>query len=177
MVNIGNIFTRLKYWRIRFHVFLSRSVGYVVIYVTSLIFVLKIWKLPFSSIVGASFSVLAIITALSALSFTMAPCLSDDDKRIVLYSGENFFHAAIFIIQAILLKYAGEAIGNSNHLELITGMTYLISRIIDLLSVISVVWATYTFLNGYGKLSDFFWKRHISRFEDSRLSDDTSAKD
>lgn len=177
MLNIGNIFTGLKYWRIRFHVFLSRSVGYFVIYITSLIYVLKIWKLPFGSIVGASFSVLAIITALSALSFTMAPCLSDDDKKTVLYSGENFFHASIFIIQAILLKYAGEAIINSNHLELITGMTYFIGKTIDLISVISVIWATYTFLNGYRKLSDFFWKRHISRFEKSQISDDISAVD
>lgn len=155
-----------RYWRLNTQAFLSRYVGYFVIFIASLTYVTDLWKQPIKSIFGMSFSGLAIIVALSALAFTMVPCLTEEkDKRTVLYAGEKFFQSSIFLIQAILLKYAGEAIKGAKLFSAIPSITSVVGTLIDSLSVICVMWSTYVFLYGYNELNDFLWERYLSRMK------------
>ena len=155
-----------RYWRLNAQAFLSRHVGYFVIFIASVTYVTDLWKLPIKSIFGMSFSGLAIIVALSALAFTMVPCLTEEkDKSTVLYAGEKFFQSSIFLIEAILLKYAGEAIKEAKLFSAIQSITSVTGTLIASLSVICVMWSTYVFLYGYNELNDFLWERYLARIK------------
>jgi len=163
-----SLLIKQKYWRLNSQAFLSRYVGYFVIFIASLTYVIDLWTQPIKSISGISFSGLAIIVALSALAFTMIPCLTEDkDKCTILYSGEKFFQSSIFLIQAILLKYAGEAIVGAKLFLEIPSITSIAGKLIGFLSVTCVMWSTFVFLYGYGELNDFLWEQYLSRIKGS----------
>jgi len=172
-----SIFTKQRYWRIHLQAFLSRYVGYFVIFVTSITYVTDLWKQPVKSISAMSISGLAMIVALSALAFTMIPCLSETkDKSTALYAGEKFFQSAIFLIQAILLKYASEAIKEAKMFASVPNVMSVVGTLINSLSVVCAMWATYVFLYGYNELNDFLWERYLNRIKGTGNPPDSTEK-
>ena len=68
-----------------------------------------------TSITNAAF---VIVSVLATLSFRMATGVPDEKvKDRFLYSGERFFHAAILLILASVLKYAALSIANISFFE------------------------------------------------------------
>ena len=172
MANKISIFIKQRIWRLNLQELFSRTLGYFVIFVTALIYVQNLWQLPLKSIANESFSGLGIIVGLSALSFTMYPCLSQDkDKKALLYAGEKFFHSSLLLVQAIMLKYASEAVKESTLLHSLTRLTLIGSFSISLISVLCAVWATYLFLYGYNELNSLFWERYVQRIRVAALTD------
>lgn len=172
-------FVKPKYWRLNIQAFLSRYIGYFVIFVASLTYITDLWKQPIKAVFPLIISGLAIMVALSALAFTMVPCLTEKkDKDTVLYAGEKFFQSSVFIIEAILLKYAGEAFKGAKIFLSMPTITIVAGAFIEFMSVLCVMWATYVFLYGYNELNDFFWERYLGRIKSSEsvTASDEKAK-
>lgn len=166
-----------RYWRLNVQAFLSRYVGYFVIFVASLTYITDLWKHPIKEVFPQSISGLAILVALSALAFTMVPCLTEKkDKDTVLYAGEKFLQSSIFIIEAILLKYAGEASKGAKVFSSMSSFAAGAGAFIEFMSVLCVMWATYVFLYGYNELNDFLWERYLGRIKNGERTAATDEK-
>lgn len=153
-----------RYWRLHLQAFLSRYIGYVVIFVASITYITDLWKQSIKAVFPMGLSGLAIIVALSALAFTMVPCLTESkDKSTVLYAGEKFFQSSIFLIEAIFLKYAGEAIKGAKMLQSMPTIATVTGGVIDIMSTLCILWATVIFLYGYNELNNFLWERYLER--------------
>ena len=89
--------------------FASNFIGLTVICVFGLSYISNLWNQPADKVTVTGFAALSIIMALSVLALTIAPFITDEEiKNRVIFSGERFFHGSIFLIQAIILKYASE---------------------------------------------------------------------
>lgn len=164
MTNKMRSLIKQRIWRLHLQAFLSRYIGYVVIFVASITYITDLWKQSIKAVFPMGLSGLAIIVALSALAFTMVPCLTESkDKSTILYAGEKFFQSSIFLIEAIFLKYAGEAIKGAKMLQSMPTIATVTGGVIDIMSTLCILWATFVFLYGYNELNNFLWERYLER--------------
>jgi len=141
---------------------LSKYLGYMILSTTGIVYVLKILSEPIEKVATLSLTAIAIIGALSALCFSYAPCISDEnDKNSGLYSGEKFLHSTLLIIQTLFLKYVADQV---LFLQLVKSVPWLETTISMIANTIifwigssSVVFAAL----GFDSLNKTLWSHYV----------------
>lgn len=162
----NKILSRQRVAVLKLQASISQSVGYFIICATSVIYINGMWIDPLKDTIIGSISVIAVIVTLSALCFTLIPCLPNSgDKTVILTAGEKLFHCSLFILQAILLKYACEKIDNYEWLFKHLSLRLYSEKLIRTLSIISILWAVFLFFSAYKQLNRFLWDRYLKSTE------------
>ena len=148
----------------KFQSLFSRTIGQIVLGAAGVMYANQLWVSPLDKVVTVGLSAFGAIAVLSALCFTMAPCLTtEEERRPTLYAGEKFFHSSLLLIQTIFLKFAGESLTN---LQLIMDVHWLHSSLTAITSIASSLTgavATWFSVYGFESLNDFFWQRYEKR--------------
>ena len=151
---------------LKFQSWFSRTIGQIVLGTAGIMYANQLWSSPLDKVVAVGLSALGAIAALSALCFTMAPCMSLDKERDpILYAGEKFFHSSLLLIQTIFLKFAGESLSN---IGLVQGVEWLHRSVDALTNVVAALTgaaAAWFSIYGFQSLNDFFWLRYEKRRE------------
>lgn len=148
----------------KFQSLFSRTIGQIVLGVSGLTYANQLWTSPFEKVINVGLSAFGVIGALSALSFTMVPCLSTEDERqLTLYGAEKFFHSSLLLIQTIFMKFAGESVANLQFIVNIPWMHTLFLAITSIAASFTGAVATWFAIYGFDSLNDLFWQRYDKR--------------
>ncbi len=94
---------------VKLYSFISRPIGYVIISMSGLYYVQRIFSEPAEKVTTLALTAIAIIAALSALCFSYVPCISDEvDRNSGLYAGDKFLHSTLLVIQTLFLKFVAD---------------------------------------------------------------------
>ena len=116
-----------------------------------------------TSITNAAF---VIVSVLAALSLRVASVVFDEKlKDRFLYCGERFFHAAIFLILASILKYATLSIGHIAFFETRQLMLQIVTMPLSMLAQICFMYAVLDTHTGIRIANKQLWLR-MHRAED-----------
>lgn len=108
----------------------------------------------------------AIVSVLSGLSFGTASVVSDEKvKDRFVYCGERFFHAAILLILASVLKYAALSIGESAFAELRQTTSRLLTIPLSFFVQLCFLYAILDIHTGINIANKQLWQR-LNRSED-----------
>lgn len=103
----------------------------------------------------------AITATLAALSFSCARAITDSEKISdeVTYSGERFFHSAIILLTASLLKYSYLSAQSSEFVNT-SGIAWaILSSVIGFIVGVLFFWALSSAHGGLLVLNKLLWKR------------------
>lgn len=136
----------------------SNIIGFLVIFIFGFSYITNLWKQSADKVTTTGFAALGIIMALSALSFTMAQFITDEDcKSRVILAGERFFHSCLFLIQAIIFKYASEF--DTVFLVRVEIMPSILKTLASLVSGIAFVQC----MTAYETIDDLLWNLYTAR--------------
>lgn len=144
-------------------VFVSQSIGYMVIFVGAIIYMNQLITLPSDKLYTIGISIFGIAVALSGLCFSMTTHLTEDKKEAPIYAGEKFFHSGLLVIQTVFLKYISDNIQASNIFKNMTWLQGIVTMVLLLTISFTFFYATSFFLYGFKSLNNFLWQRMKER--------------
>jgi energy-converting hydrogenase Eha subunit C len=148
----------------KFQSLFSRTIGQIVLGVAGVMYANQLWASPLDKVVAIGLLAFGAIAVLSALCFTMAPCLTTEEERYpTLYAGEKFFHSSLLLIQTIFLKYAGESLLNVQFVANVSWLHRSIGITINIAASLTGAVATWFSIYGFQSLNEFFWQRYERR--------------
>jgi hypothetical protein len=146
---------------------IRKQTGYLILGMTGTFYAIQLINESSSKVLTLGLSAFGILGILSAICFTLVPCLDkDDEKEYPLFAGEKFLHSCLFIIQSIFVKYASEQIIALQFLKNIPLLLIAINLIINTILIIVISYATYFSFFGFEALNEFLWNRCEKRLEE-----------
>lgn len=146
--------------------FLADAVGYSLFALSGLIYSMQLLQHTNPKLTAVGITAFGVCAVLSNISYRAAPLFDEEDKKILLYSGEKFFHCSLLIIQTVVLRYFIDALLTFKLPPERAMWMRVISTtetICDVIMVLIGLFATYFFLYGFGYLNNFLWRRFRER--------------
>jgi hypothetical protein len=117
-----------------------------------------------TKITNIGFGIVAVLAGLSFSASSALP-LNEKFKDDFLYAGERFFHAALFLLLASLLKYAAFNIENLEYFAEHEFQAYSFTFIMRILTGLIFLFALFESHTGFRVANDSLWQR-MSRMKD-----------
>jgi hypothetical protein len=149
-----------------FLVFLTNTVGYVLYGLSGLQYAIHLLNRDNPKLTAVGVTAFGVCAVLSNLSYRAAPLFDEKEKKLLMYSGEKFFHSSLLLIQTVVFRYAIDAFltfkvapDKSMWMPVITTIVMIFNVIMFLIGIFAV----YFFLYGFESLNNFFWIRYRQR--------------
>lgn len=104
----------------------------------------------------------ALMASLAALCFSYARCLDDQPsmRSEVIHAGERFFHAAILLLTASLIKYAALAcMEDPAPVEVLNAVLEVVGQIFGYVALLLFVRASFFASTATIQITDHLWRR------------------
>lgn len=133
---------------------------------TALMYIQQAIFEPLDKFSTVALSGIGILLALAGLSFALFPCLNNkEDKNLIIYVGEKFFHSSILLVQTLFIKFAYETLKSMEFFQTLWLKEILLFLFL-LPLIILVSLATWFFIFGFEKINDFLWFRYEIRWKE-----------
>lgn len=149
----------MRYFSI--YIWLVRRIPVAAIYFIGLFYSLTVLINLTKDTTGIINVAVAVTASLAGLCFAMSASVSFQDikKDRINYAGERFFHAAIFLVTASVLKYSALSIRNYELLEGREVLAVLLTTPINFLVVPLFFYAVFNGHSGVRVMNDILWER------------------
>ncbi len=149
-----------------FLAFLANTVGYVLFAGSGLMYSMQLLRHDNPKLTVVGITAFGICAVLSNISYRAAPLFDEENKRVLIYSGEKFLHCSLLIIQTIVFCYVVDALLTFKLPPERVMWTWVINTIRTVFNIVMFLiglYATYFFLYGFESLNNFLWGRYHAR--------------
>jgi len=146
--------------------FLANTVGYILFATSGLIYSIQLLNHDNPKLTAIGITAFGVCAVLSNISYRAAPLFDEENKRVLIYSGEKFFHCSLLIIQTIVFRYVIDALLTFKlppERAMWMGVISTIRTVFNVMMVVIGLYATYFFLYGFESLNSFLWGRYHAR--------------
>ena len=145
---------------------LANWVGYILFAVSGLEYSYQLLNHDNPKLTAVGITVFGVCAVLSNISYRAAALFDEENKHLLIYSGEKFLHCSLLIIQTIVFRYVIDALLTFKLPPERAMWMWVIStteKVFNVIMVLIGLYATYFFLYGFQHLNDFLWRRYRER--------------